>query len=390
MNAQKRIYLDHAATTPVRREVKEAMLPFLEDGFGNPSSVYKEGNDARAALDAARRNIAVLAGGSPENIIFTSGGTESDNWALRGIAVPALLRGEKPHIITDRIEHHAILRTAEYLEKCGVSVTYLEPDSEGMIDPDDVRRALRPETVLISIMTANNEIGTVEPVEEIAEIAREAEIPFHTDAVQAFGHISIPQPAGEFLFSVSAHKFGGPKGTGFLFQRMGKEMENLIFGGSQERGRRAGTENTPGIAGLSAAASLSFSEMEAEAQREEKLSRYLLSEVREIPGVHLNGPAVFSRNGRRVRLPGNVNLRIDGVLNDTLLMMMDMQGISISAGSACSAGAPEPSHVLTATGKSSLEAGESIRVTLGPENTREDIDAFVQILAESVIRLRKK
>lgn len=381
------IYLDHSATTPLRHEALEAMQPFLQEEYGNPSAIYQIAVRAKEVISECRRTIASTLHGEPEEILFTSGGTESDNWALRGIVIPFLLRHEKVHIISTQVEHHAVLRTLQYLEKLGASVTLLPVDQEGFVRTEDVERAIRPETRLISVMTANNEIGTIEPVAEIGKIARERGIVFHTDAVQAYGHIPLDvQKMNIDLLSVSSHKFGGPKGTGFLFVRSHTDLENLMFGGDQERGMRAGTENVAGIVGMAAAARLSCAEMKEEAARERNLTHWFYEILKnEIPDMEVNGPAI----GSQLRLPNHMNFLFPGVLGESLLMLLDLEGIAASAGSACSAGALEPSHVLTAIGRTEGETRSSLRFTLGRENTREELERTAEILQSCLRKLRR-
>lgn len=469
---KKWIYLDHAATTPVRPEAVEAMLPFLYSCYGNPSSAYSFSEGPRRAIADARAAAAALIGARADEIYFTNGGTESDNWALTAAAEVYGSDGAAgrpfPHIITTRIEHPAVLRTCEYLERRGFSVTYLGVDAEGFVSPSEVEAAISPRTALISVMMANNEIGTIEPVSEIGEIAHRHGILFHTDAVQAVGHIPIDVNEMNIdLLSASGHKFGGPKGAGFLYIRKGVPFQAFLRGGGQERGRRAGTENVPGIVGMGkaaelAAAELSSSELSpselaasgrpasqrsfskltvpitadsakntpeaAEAVTAETasgtvnsiLDRTVNSRVRflrdhlvrrilmEIPGTHLNGPAVSDSSAVKPaeadkicavaeidetafilrRLPGNANVTFDGVSAESLLIALDMKGVCVSAGSACSSGALDPSHVLTAIGLEPEAAGSTIRMTVGAENTLQEIDEAVEIIAQAVERIR--
>ncbi len=392
-----RIYLDHAATTPVKPEAFEQMKKYFINEYGNPSAIYQTGVSAQIAVSASRRKISTLINAEPEEIIFTSGGTESDNWALRGALVPYIfaakskddINGNKmicPHIIITEIEHHAILNTAEYLKKFGVEVTVVHVDSEGYVNPADIEHEIRKNTVLISVMMANNEIGTIEPVKEIGKIAHEHGILFHTDAVQAFGHIEIDvRNTNIDLMSVSGHKFGGPKGTGFLYKSKKIKIENMIFGGGQEMGLRAGTENVSGIVGMTAAAEISCGSISRESERQRKLSDLFYKEIKkEIPFVYLNGPEISSPQ----RLPNNINIEFKDVLGESLLIMLDMNGIAASAGSACTAGALEPSHVLSAIKVPEEEIMSSIRFTIGEENTKEELMQTVAVLKSAVQRLR--
>jgi cysteine desulfurase len=383
------IYLDHAATTPVHPAVVEAMLPYLTDCFGNPSSLYQLGQDGRAALDRARAAVARVLGCQPAEILFTSGATESDNLALIGTAWERRLRdpsGPSPHLVTTQIEHHAVLHTAGWLERQGFAVTYLPVDGQGFVDPDDVARAIRPETCLISVMTANNEVGAIQPIAEIGRAAREGGIVFHTDAVQAAGALPLKvEDLNVDLLSLSAHKFYGPKGVGILFVRRGTPIAFQQHGGGQESGRRGGTENVAGIVGLAVALE------RAEALRVDYnrhcaalRDRLLAGLLEDVDGVTLNGPADFER-----RLANNLNVAIDGVQGETVLLSLDLQGIAASAGSACTTGNSEPSHVLQALGYSDERCRASLRLTLGWSNTDEQIDETVDVLADTVSRLRE-
>ena len=377
----KRIYLDHAATTPTRPEVAEAMLPYFTEAFGNPSSVYSYGQEARQAVEEARSRVAQLIGAKSEEIIFTSGGTEANNFALKGVAYANESKGN--HIITSSIEHHAVLEPCKLLEKRGFKVTYLPVDKYGLVDPDDVRKAVTPKTILISVMHANNEVGTVEPIEEIGSIAREAGIYFHSDAVQTAGH--IPLNVDELnvdLLSVSAHKFYGPKGVGALYVRKGTKLIPLVHGGEQEKRRRAGTENVPGIVGLGKAAELAGKEMSKEAEQLVRLRDKLIRGLKEkIEHIHLNGHP-------RKRLPNNVNISIDFVEGESVLLNLDLEGICASTGSACSSQSLEPSHVLLALGIPPERAHSSLRFSLGRENTDADIERVLDVLPAIVARLR--
>ena len=375
------IYLDNAATTKTAPQVVEAMLPYLSEQYGNPSAVYSLGSSAKKAVNQAKRTIAAAIGAKQDEIYFTSGGTEADNWALKAAAEACAGKGR--HIITTRIGHHAVLHTCEYLEKEGCEITYLKVDQDGLVDTRELRAAIRPDTILISIMFANNEIGTIEPIEEIGAIAKENGILFHTDAVQAFGQIPINVEALHIdMLSASGHKMNGPKGIGFLYIRSGIKLGALLHGGAQERNRRAGTENVPGIAGLEAAVTRAMKGMEEKAARESKLRDYLIERIeKEIPHCRLNGH-------RTKRLPGNVNFSFLYAEGESILIMMDMKGICVSSGSACTSGALDPSHVLLALGLKQEEARGSLRLTLSEENTREELDYTVESLKEILQRLR--
>ena len=375
------IYMDHAATTPMYPEVREAMLPYMEEMFGNPSAVYRfAGKSARAVADA-RGKIARTIGALPEEIYFTSGGSESDNWALFSVCEE---RGFKNcHIITTQIEHHAIIEVCKRLEKLGVEVTYLPVSAEGLVDPALVEKSIRPETVIISVMMANNEIGTIEPVAEIGQIAREKGILFHTDAVQALGHIPIDVGTMNIdLMSASAHKLGGPKGVGLLYVRKGQNITPFISGGSQERGKRAGTLNVPGIVGFGEAALRACSRMDTESAEVTHMRDHMISRLlTELPGSSLNGHPTK-------RLPGNVNISFEGIEGETALIMLDRAGICVSSGSACSSGALDPSHVLLAIGRSRDEARSAIRITPAASNRMYEVDAVIDKLEEIIRQLR--
>ncbi len=375
------IYLDNAATTKTAPEVVEAMLPYFGECYGNPSAIYSVGTAGKKAINEARRTIAGVIGGRQEEIYFTAGGTEADNWAIKAIAESYSHRGK--HIITTRIEHHAILHTCEYLERQGYEVTYLEVDRDGMIDLGALEAAIRPDTILISIMFANNEIGTIEPIGEIGAIAKARGVLFHTDAVQAFGQIPIDVDELNIdLLSASAHKLNGPKGIGMLYIRTGVKIASFLHGGAQERNRRAGTENVPGIVGFAAAASRAQRMMEGKMRREQELRDYLIRRIEaEIPYCILNGH-------REKRLPGNVNFSFRFIEGESLLIMLDMKGVCASSGSACTSGALDPSHVLLAIGLKHEEAHGSLRMTLSEENTREELDMVVEYLKEIVKKLR--
>ncbi|HWP84536.1 MAG TPA: cysteine desulfurase family protein [Terriglobia bacterium] len=376
------IYFDHNATTPLAPEALEAMLPFLRAEYGNAASIHRPGQRARAAVEKARAQVAELLGAQPEEIVFTAGGTESDNLAIQGVVRAS--RQRQPHVITSAMEHHAVLHTCQALESEGVAVSYLPVSSEGFVDPDDVRRALTPATVLISIMHANNEIGTVQPIAEIAAMARQAGVLFHTDAVQSVG--KIPVRVGELgvdLLTLSAHKFGGPKGVGALYVREGVRLAPILYGGSRRGELRPGTENVAGIVGLGAAARLALAGLEEEAARvgalRDRLEQGILDRI-EACGV--NG----TRSGRRV--PNTTNLHFDFLEGESLVIALDLQDIACSTGAACSSGAVEPSHVLLALGLSPERARSSLRFSLGRQNTEADVDRLLCTLPGVVDRLR--
>ena len=377
----RRIYLDHAATTPTHPDVVKAMLPFFTDAFGNPSSVYSYGQEAKGAVEEARSKTAELVGARSEEIIFTSGGTEADNFALKGIAYANEHKGN--HIITTSIEHHAVMEVCQFLERRGFTITYLPVDEYGLVDPDDVRKAITAKTILISIIHANNEVGTVEPVSEIGEIAKEAEVYFHTDAVQSVGHIPVNVDKLKVdLLSMSAHKLYGPKGAGGLYVRKGTKLVSLMQGGEQEKMRRAGTENVPAIVGLGKAVELARQEMDKEAERlaglRDKLTEGLMDKI---DHIHLNGHPTK-------RLPNNVNVSVDFVEGESMLLNLDLEGICASTGSACSSASLEPSHVLLALGLSPEQAHGSLRFTLGRENTEADVERVLEVLPAIVAKLR--
>ncbi|MCR4595744.1 MAG: cysteine desulfurase [Lachnospiraceae bacterium] len=375
------IYMDHAATTPVHPEVREAMKPYMDAQYGNPSAIYRLAASAAKAVSSARNLTASVLGARPEEIYFTSGGSESDNWALFSVCEA---RGFKDcHIITSRIEHHAVINTCRRLEHLGVRVTYLPVSETGLVDPAQVREAVCPETVLISVMYANNEIGTIEPIAEIGETAREKQVLLHTDAVQAVGHIPIDlKDLHVDMMSASAHKFGGPKGVGMLYVRKGISVYPFIHGGAQERGRRAGTLNVPGIVGFGEAMRIAGESMQRSGEVTVKLRDRLTERLlNEIPGSRLNG-------AQDTRLPGNVNISFEGIEGETLLIMLDQAGICASGGSACSTGAIAPSHVLTAIGRSESEARGSVRFTLSDSNTPDEVDRVADTVKEITERLR--
>ncbi len=376
------IYLDNAATTKTAPEVVEAMLPYFSENYGNPSSVYSFASKNKDAVTEQREIIARALGAKSNEIYFTAGGTESDNWALKATAEAYASRGK--HIITTKIEHHAILHTGEYLEGRGFEVTYLDVDDKGLVRPEDVEAAIRPDTILISVMFANNEIGTIEPIKAIGEIARRHNVLFHTDAVQAFGQVPINvDELGVDMLSASGHKLNGPKGIGFLYIRKGVKIRSFIHGGAQERKRRAGTENVPGIIGLGKAVERAVATMAERSAKEIGLRNHLISRVlEEIPYCRLNGDPVD-------RLPNNANFSFRFIEGESLLIMLDMKGICASSGSACTSGSLDPSHVLLAIGLPHEIAHGSLRLTLGEETTREDIDYVVDSLKEIVARLRE-
>ncbi len=375
------IYLDNAATTKTAPEVVEAMLPYFTEYYGNASSIYKLGSESKKATIEAREILAGTLGAEPNEIYFTAGGSESDNWALK--AVYEAYRNKGNHIITSKIEHHAVLHTCEYLEKQGAEITYLDVDENGVVDLEQLERAIRPDTILISVMYANNEIGTIQPMQEIGKIAAKHGILFHTDAVQAYGQLPIDVKELHIdLLSASGHKLNGPKGIGFLYIDKKVRIRSFIHGGQQERGRRAGTENVPGIVGMAAAAQRAFRIMEEKTRKEIELRDYLISRIqKEIPYAKLNGHPVK-------RLPNNINFSFEYIEGESLLIMLDMKGICASSGSACTSGTLDPSHVLLAIGLPHEKAHGSLRLTLSEENTREEMDTVVEELKVIVDRLR--
>lgn len=379
---EKMIYLDNAATTKTRPEVVEAMLPYFTEFYGNPSSVYTFSAKSKEAVTKAREIIADSLGVKSNEIYFTAGGSEADNWAL--VAAAEAYEAKGKHIITSKIEHHAILHTCEYLEKRGYEVTYLDVDENGVVKLDELKKAIRPDTILISIMFANNEIGTIEPIKEIGAIAKEHGILFHTDAVQAYGH--VPISADEYnidMLSASGHKINGPKGIGFLYIRKGVKIRSFIHGGAQERRRRAGTENVPGIVGFGKAVQLAMDEMEERTKKEVEMREYLMEKVlREVPFTRING-------SRTSRLPNNINFAFQFIEGESLLIKLDMAGICGSSGSACTSGSLDPSHVLLAIGLPHEIAHGSLRLTLSEETTKEDLDYTADVLKEIVEHLRK-
>jgi len=373
-----RVYLDHAATTPVDEKVLEEMLPYFTKKYGNASSLHSFGREARDAIERSRERVAELIGAESEEIIFTAGGTESDNIAIKGIA----FRKGKGHIITSQIEHPAVMATCQHLEKKGFDVTYLPVDKYGMVSPEDVENAIRDDTILITIMHANNEIGTVEPIEEIAKIARENEIVFHTDAVQSVGKIPVNvKRIGMDMLSISAHKIYGPKGVGALYIKKGTKIEAIIHGGGHEKGLRPSTENVPGIVGLGKACELAEKRMEEDMKRMQRLRDKLIKGVLEIEESYLNGHP-------EKRLPNNAHFRFAAVEGESLILSLDDKGIAGSTGSACSSKKLKPSHVLMAIGLNEVQAHGSLRLTLGRENTEEEIDYVIEVLPPILEKLR--
>lgn len=379
--ALERIYMDHSATTPVESSVLEAMLPYFSEFYGNASNIHSYGREARAAIDDAREKVAQLINANYNEIVFTSGGSESDNHAIKGVAYANQKKGN--HIITSSVEHHAILYTCQYLEKGGFEVTYLPVDGYGMVDPDDVRKAIKGETILVSIMHANNEVGTVEPITEIGKIAKENKIIFHSDAVQSVGKIPVDVHSLNIdLLSLSAHKMYGPKGIGALYIRRGVRLDPLIHGGHHERNRRAGTENVPGIVGLGKAAQLCMNTMEEESQRlwflTEKLKTGILDRVR---SARQNGHPTE-------RIPGILNISFDSIEGDGIILSLDLEGVCVSSGSACASGSLEPSHVLQAMGLRRELSHGAVRFSLGRHSTEEEVNRVVELLPGIVERLR--
>jgi len=376
-----RIYLDHAATTPMRREVIEAMQPYLSQYFGNPSSLHHFGKEAANAINDAREKVAQILSARPDEIVFVSGGTESDNLAVLGVAYANRDRGK--HIITTQIEHYAVLEPCRFLEREGWRVTYLPVDISGMVDPEDVREAMTDETVLISVMHANNEIGTIQPLKEIGAIAKERGVCFHTDAVQTFSH--IPMQVDEIhadLLSFSGHKFYGPKGVGGLYVRKGTAIAPHLHGGYQEFRLRAGTENVAGIVGVGKAVQLATLEMDAQTAYITALRDRLVKSLLEIEGIRLNGPPIH-------RLPNNINITVELVDGEAMLINLDFKGIAVSTGSTCTAASKGPSHVLTAIGLSYEDARSALRITLGKDNTEQEIEYFLEVFKDVLSNLRK-
>lgn len=375
------IYLDNAATTALHPEVFQSMQPYFTELYGNPSSIYSFSAKAKKAIEEARSEVATFLGAKENEIYFTGGGSESDNWAIKAAAFAYRNKGN--HIITSKIEHHAVLHTCEYLEKLGFEVSYIDVDEDGIVKLEELKAAIRPTTILISVMFANNEIGTIQPIKEIGEIAKEHKILFHTDAVQAYGHLPIDVSEMNIdLLSASGHKINGPKGVGIMYLRNGVRLGSFIHGGAQERSRRAGTHNTPGIVGFGAATKLAKETMEQRAGYEKNLRDYLMDRVmKEIPYVKLNGHPTL-------RLPNNANFSFRFVEGESLLIMLDQKGICASSGSACTSGSLDPSHVLLAIGLPHEIAHGSLRITLSKDTTREEIDFVVEELKKIIERLR--
>jgi len=378
----ERIYFDHAATTPVRKEVLEAMIPYFSDKFGNASSLYYEGVDASEAVEEARNSVAKLIGADESEIYFTSSGTESDNMAIKGVALA--LRDKGKHIIVSSIEHHAVLNAALSLRKLGYEITILPVDGKGFVNPDDVKKNIKNDTILVSIMLANNEIGTIEPIEEVSKITKERGVYLHTDAVQAVGNYPVNVDSlGCDLLSLSAHKFYGPKGVGAIYIRKGARIMPLMDGGGHEKGKRSGTYNTPGIVGLGKASVLAISELESRINQTTKLRDKIIDGIiSEIPYIILNGD-------REKRLPGNANFSIKYIEGESLILSLDAEGFAVSTGSACSSHSLKISHVLNAIGLDPVDAQGSLRVTVGLDNTEEEVDKFLEILPKVVLKLRR-
>lgn len=379
MNRQ--VYMDHAATTYTKKEVLDEMIPYFTECFGNPSSIYSLSRGTKKAIDKARERVAKCINADEREIYFTGGGSEADNWAIKGIAYAYKNKGN--HIITTKIEHHAVLHTCEFLEKQGFEVTYLDVNEEGFVDLDDFKAAITDKTILATIMFANNEIGTIEPIKEIGAICREKSIIFHTDAVQAVGHIPVDvKDMNIDLLSMAAHKFYGPKGVGALFVKKGIRVDNLVHGGGQERGRRAGTENIAGIVGLGKALELACENMEEHNNKLRKLRDKLMDGLLKVPYTRLNGPKGENR------LPGNLNICFKFIEGESILLLLDANGISASSGSACTSGSLDPSHVLLAIGLPHEIAHGSLRLSLGDENTEEEVDYVLEVVPKIIQRLR--
>ena len=377
----REVYLDYSATTPVKEEVLREMLPYFTEKFGNPSSLYTKGLESKEAVDTARSQVAALIGAEAKEIYFTGCGSEADNWVVFGVADKLKHKGN--HIITTKIEHHAMLHSCEFLEKKGFEVTYLDVDEFGVVKLDELKKAIRPDTILISIMFANNEIGTIQPIKEIGTIAKEHGILFHTDAVQAYCHVPINVDEYHIdMLSTSSHKLNGPKGIGFLYIRTGLKIRSFIHGGAQERKRRGGTENTAGIVGFGKAVEIAMATLEERAAKEKELRDHLIERVmKEVPFVRLNGHPTE-------RLTNNTNFAFQFIEGESLLIMLDMEGICGSSGSACTSGSLDPSHVLLAIGLPHEIAHGSLRLTLGRENTMEDVDYILEKLPPIVQKLR--
>ena len=379
MERRRSVYMDYAATTPVRPEVLEAMAPYFSERFGNPSSLYALAREAKEAVEEARGRVAAAIGADPGEIFFTAGGTEADNWAIKGTA----LRGKGDHIVTSAIEHHAVIQPCRALERQGYRVTYLPVDEFGRVDPADAEGAIADETILVSVMAANNEIGTIQPIRAIADIAHDHGVPFHTDAVQAIGAYPVDvDDMGADLLALSAHKFGGPKGAGALYIRRGTRIGTFMDGGAQERGRRAGTENVPGIVGLGRAIEVATADIEGHSRRLAAMRDRLIQGILDdIPDTRLNGHPIE-------RLANNVSVAFRYVEGESILLLLDALGIAASTGSACTSASLEPSHVLTACGLPHEEAHGSLRLTLGSQNTGEDVDYVLSVLPGVIGRLR--
>jgi cysteine desulfurase len=383
MEEKRNVYLDYSATTPVKDEVLAEMLPYFTERFGNPSSLYTVGQESKNAIAQARERLAALIGAEPREIFFTSSGTEADNWAVIETAMAKRSKGAK-HVITSKIEHHALLHSAEYLENEGFDVTYLSVDGDGFVDLEELRAAIRPDTALISVMFANNEIGTIEPVAKMAELAKAGGVVFHTDAVQALGNVHIDvKELGVDLLSMSAHKIYGPKGIGALYVRRGVALPSHMHGGAQENNKRAGTENLTGIVGFGKAAELARENLVTHIERITELRNYFLNRVKErIEDIRINGSL-------ESRLPGNINITFKYIEGEALLLLLDMAGVAVSTGSACSSASLTPSHVLEAIGVPVEEIHGSVRFTVGDFTTREDLDYTVDALEEAVAKLRR-
>ncbi|MBE6045830.1 MAG: cysteine desulfurase NifS [Clostridiales bacterium] len=380
----RNVYMDYSATTPVKEEVVKEMIPYFTEKFGNPSSLYAPGLEAKDGLTKARQQVAELINAEEREIFFTSCGTEADNWVIEGVADARKNKGN--HIITTKIEHHAILHTCQYLEKHGVEVTYLDVDSEGFVSPADLEAAIKDTTILVSIMMVNNEVGTIQPIKELAAIAKSHDVLFHTDTVQAIGNIPIDvKELGVDFISMSAHKIYGPKGIGALYKRAGINIPSFVHGGAQEKKKRAGTENTAGIVGFGKAAELAKRDLYEHAAHSDKLRRMLWEKIEaEIPNITLNGPKDFTK-----RHPGNLNISFDFVEGESILLLLDANGISVSTGSACSSESLDTSHVLNALNVPPEKANGAVRFTVGDFTTEEDIDYVVEKLKEIVAKLRE-
>ena len=376
------IYLDHSATTKLKKEVLDTMLPFLTEQYGNPSTIYTLGREAKKAMDIAREQVAKALNAKTNEIFFTGSGTESDNWAIKGIAYANKEKGK--HIIATNIEHHAVLHTCEFLEKEGFDITYVPVDNQGIVDLDELKKAIRPDTILISVMLANNEIGTIQPIKEISHIAKEHGIYLHTDAVQAVGNIPVDvEDLGVDLLSLSGHKIYGPKGVGVLYIKSGTKISSFVHGGGQERGKRAGTENVANIVGIGKAIELATEDISQYSTHLQELRDMAIEGIlKEIPHTRLNGHP-------EKRLPGNVNISFEYIEGESILLMLDSKGIAASSGSACTSGSLDPSHVLLAIGLPHEIAHGSLRLTFGQENTKEDVKYLLETLPPIIEGLRK-